>query len=286
MKISRAALALVFMAAMSLVASDVMAQRGGGGRRGGPGGGAGGMRAGGGMMGRGGGGGGSILGLLAVEKVQEELELMPDQIDAIKKLSSDRPQFERPEGFDPRDRSEENRAKMTEMMEKMRAQREEFEAKQTEKLDEVLFPEQMERLQQIQVQVMGVQALSNERVAKELKITTEQKEKLTEMGRTMREEMMAKVREMFSGGGGGDVREKIEELRKGAEEKVLDVLTPDQKKSFEEMKGEPFEMPQMRGRGGPGGDRGGRGGERGGRPDGDRGGRPDRDRGGRPGADF
>ncbi|MEM0924415.1 MAG: hypothetical protein AAGJ83_00120 [Planctomycetota bacterium] len=290
MKISRAALATVMIAALSLVASDAMAQRGGGGRRGGGGpggggfGGPGGGGGPGGMMTMGRGGGASLVGLLRVEKVQEELDLEPIQLEGIEKLTAERaPRMERPEGFDFRDRSEENRAKMTELFEKARKQREEFDAKQAERLDEVLFPEQMERLKQIHVQVLGVQALMNARVAKELNLSASQKEELTETARSIQEDVREKMREMFQGGGGGDFREKAEEMRKEAEQKILGVLTSDQKTSFEKMKGEPFEMPTERGRfgggqrggaGGPGG-RGGRGGERpgrggpGGRPGGD-----------------
>lgn len=71
--------------------------------------------------------------------------------------------------------------------------------------------------------------------------------------------------ELFQGGNREGIREKMQEMRKEAEGKVLAVLTGDQKKKFEEMKGEPFEMPQRtRTRGG--GRRGGGGqGEGGGR---------------------
>lgn len=100
------------------------------------------------------------------------------------------------------------------------------------------------------------------------------------------QEMRAKMQEMFQGGGFQDgMREKIREImtagQKEIEEKVLGVLTSDQKKDYEAMKGKPFEgLDQLRGGfGGRGGDRGGRGGPGGGRGrGGDRGG----DRGGRP----
>lgn len=274
-------MALLFAAILAMVATDVMAQRGGGGRPGGgrPGG-FGGPGGPGGFGGRGGFGGSSLTGLLRVEAVQEEIELMPDQKEAVEKINESRPQTERPEGIDFRDRSEENRAKLEEWMEKARKEREEFEAKAREQLEEVLLPNQMERLEQIEVQLMGVRALMNDRVAKALKLTTAQKDDLQKTSDASREEMMSKMREIFSGGGGDRdaMREKMQAAQKEAEDKLLAVLTSDQKKDFEAMKGEPFEMPERggfggrgpggpggfggRGPGGPGGGRGGRGGGR------------------------
>jgi len=127
-------------------------------------------------------------------------------------------------------------------------------------------------------------ALSNERVSAELKMTAKQKEDLKTKGEKAREEMIAKMREMFQSGDRENMREKMGEAQKDVQKAMVDVLTSDQKKTFEELKGEPFEMPQQ-GRGGFGGDRGGAGGDRGGRGGGDRGGRGGGDRGGRGGGD-
>ena len=47
----------------------------------------------------------------------------------------------------------------------------------------------------------------------------------------------------------------MQEMRKDTEKQILDVLTDDQKASFEKMKGEKLEIPasELRGPGGPGG---------------------------------
>ncbi|WP_372899018.1 hypothetical protein [Stieleria sp.] len=284
MKITSGPMALLFAAILAMVATDVMAQRGGGGRPGGGGGrpGGGGFRGGpGGPGGFGGRGGGSILGLLQVKEVQEEIELMPDQEEAVKKVAENRERVEFPRDFDRENRdSEENIAKMQAYMKQVA----EGEKKIREQLEEVLLPEQMERLEQIEVQQMRAGALMNERVATELKLTAKQKEELAKMAEEAREEMMSKMQELFQGGDRENMREKMVEAQKEMETKLVSVLTSEQKKEFEEMKGEPFEMPAPQGRGGfggRGGDGGGPGGGRGGRggPGGDRGG----DRGGRPG---
>jgi hypothetical protein len=45
-----------------------------------------------------------------------------------------------------------------------------------------------------------------------------------------------------------ELYQKMREMRSEADEKALGVLTDDQKKAFEEMKGEKFELPERQGR--------------------------------------
>ncbi len=68
-----------------------------------------------------------------------------------------------------------------------------------------------------------------------------------------------------------EMREKMTEMRKKADQEVLATLTAKQQKQLEELKGDPFELPAQALRGGG---RGGRGGG-GGRPQRQRGGQPD-----------
>ena len=290
MRISRGPTALLFAAIMAMVATDVMSQPPDGGQRGGRGGfgrgpgGPGGGGPGRGGFGRGGGGGGSLIGLLGVAEVREEVELLPDQEEALKKVREnmgDRPRIRPPEGIsDFRNPTPEDEKKIAKFREEMQKANEERAAKELGLLEEVLFPEQLERLQQIQVQQMGTYALMDARVIKVLKISDKQQGELREAAEKAMGDMRTKMGELFRSGNREGIREAMEEARKETEKTVLAVLTSDQKKKFDEMKGEPFEMPrpQFGGRGGPGGDRGGRG-----RPGGDRGGRPGGDRGGRPG---
>ena len=231
------------------------------------------------------GGGDMTMTLLRVEAIRTELEISPDQEEALTKMQEQgRP--ERPDA-DFRNMSEEER---TEFFTKMRKQAEERNTKMKEQLEEVLFPEQLERLQEINIQLQGIAALRNPEVAKELKITDAQKKELEEVQAGMMEKMREGMRELFTGGGGREgMREKIQKMRDDMEGDVLDVLTSDQKKKFEEMKGEKFEMPEGAfGRGGRGGgEQGGRGGfgGRGGGDQGGRGGRGGGERGGRGGGE-
>jgi Spy/CpxP family protein refolding chaperone len=151
-------------------------------------------------------------------------------------------------------------------------QRAEFEKQRLErtreekaKLAEILLPHQLKRLTEIFIQQSGVNALQDDDIAKELNISDAQKAKLAEVRRQNDEARGALMRELFQGGGGGGGdrdanRAKFDEMRKTADAKMLAVLTSDQQKKFEEMKGKPFEMPEGAGRGGFGGGQGGKGG--------------------------
>lgn len=186
--------------------------------------------------------GNNLLNLARIEAVQKEIEVVPDQKTKIDKLSEEmrgqRQQGERP-NF--REMSEQEREKFIAQMRERAAK----EAKAANaKLGEILLPHQMKRLKEIALQQRGTSALTDPEVAEELKLTDAQKKKLDEVNQKNMETMRTKMRELFQGGNRDGIREKMQEMRKEAEAKVLAVLTADQKKQFDEMKGEPFEMPQ------------------------------------------
>ncbi|MEC7409875.1 MAG: hypothetical protein VYB72_13735, partial [Planctomycetota bacterium] len=157
---------LIAAGLMVLFATNVEAQRPGGGQgggfRGGQGQQGGGFRGGpgGGFGSRG--GGGSSMGLLRIEAVQTELEISPAQKEALDKLA-EQGRGERPDFGNFREMSEEERR---EAFEKMRTQAEERAKEMMGQLEEVLLPQQLERLQQISLQIRGVQALEDPEVAK------------------------------------------------------------------------------------------------------------------------
>jgi hypothetical protein len=116
------------------------------------------------------------------------------------------------------------------------------------KVDEILNDSQTERLKQLSLQSRGAQALEDDEVVAALAISDEQKQKLA----NIREEGNQAMQEAFQklrGGGGdqGDIRKKMTELRNKLSEKALAVLTPDQLKQFEKMKGKKFDFPPGRG---------------------------------------
>ncbi len=234
-------------------------QGGGPGGRGGPGGMLGGL---GGMLG----GMGGLAGTLGIEEVQKHLKMDETQQNEFKEartsLQDDmRKIMEEMRGAAGQGGgqggggrgfgggfSEETRKKMSELTGKLDS-----------KIEDILDPSQFDRLLGLFAQQAGINALGNKHIVDRLVITDDQKSKIKEL----QDESGAKVREMFTGGGGRpgpEMFEKMTAMRKESEEKIMGVLTADQKKKLDELKGEKFEFPQGPGFGGGGfGGPGGRG---------------------------
>jgi len=140
-----------------------------------------------------------------------------------------------------------------EQMAEFEKQRLERTREEKAKLAEVLLPNQIKRLNEIFVQVNGVRAIEDDDVAKELGISEAQKAKLAEVRQANGEAMRNQGREAFAGLDEAGRAAKFAEMRKEGEGKLLAVLTADQQKKFEAMKGKPFAMPEGGGRGFGGG---------------------------------
>jgi hypothetical protein len=250
----------------AMASSDVCAQGRGG--RGGRGRGFGGPGFGGGP-----GGGFNVMGLLGVEEVRAEIELTDDQQDDIRKAADEARENRPPRGERPnfQDMSDEEREQF---FAEMRERAEKRAKEDKEKLADILMLPQLERLGQIALQIQGVGALANAEVAEKIGLDDKQVKTIQTEIQEAANGMRDKIREMFTGGDREGMREKIESLRKEIDEQVLAKLTDEQRKQFEELKGEPFEMPEgmrrRRGRGGPGGAGGPGGRGRGGRDGGGR----------------
>jgi Spy/CpxP family protein refolding chaperone len=227
------AIAFTTVAAL-MVAANLQAQ--GQGR--GPGGGRG---MGGGMMG---GQGGGTLMLLQNAEVQKEIDLVADQKEKLTAIAKEL-QDARPANRG--NMTDEERTKMREGMQKIQ-----------KKAEAVLLPHQLERVKQIQLQqqlaMMPGMALASEEVAKTLELTDDQKAKV----KTLNDDAMKAMRDMFTPGQRPD-RTKMQEARTETEKKLMDILTTDQKAKLEKLKGPKFDTSTLRG--GPGGgNRGNRGG--------------------------
>jgi Spy/CpxP family protein refolding chaperone len=167
--------------------------------------------------------------LLNAEKVQKELKITDEQKEKITAaLREARPGGR--DAFGGQNASQEERRKAVEEFQKKAAEA-------GKKAKETLTAEQSKRLREIYLQVAGTEALNNEEVAAALKISDDQKKQLA----TASEENRAKMRDAFQAGGQGGNREeaarKIAELRTEADAKILAILTADQKKQLDEMKG-------------------------------------------------
>jgi hypothetical protein len=190
-----------------------------------------------GFMGGGMGGGQQMtLMLLRADKVQKELDLVQEQKDKLKELA-DKVQKDMQSTFQGmgnlRDLSDEERqAKMKEIQDKVA----DLTKKAQKEVDGILLPKQSSRLKEISVQLRGIMALVGDKeVSDKLKITDQQKEKM----QTAQREAFQKVdfRALFQEDQ-AKAREKMAEVQKEANEKVLDVLNADQKEEYAKMKGD------------------------------------------------
>jgi len=191
--------------------------------------------------------------LLQTEQVQKELELVDDQKAKLKELG-EKAMARMREAFGDREAlrklsDEERKTKFAEAGKKMAAQAEETK----KEVENILLPHQLERLQQIALQMRGVAALNDKEVQEALSISSDQQEKL----KSLRDKAMEKSRSMME-----DLRDatdqerraKLQEFRKQIEGEALGVLSEEQKEKFEKLKGPKFELDfsALRPRGGPG----------------------------------
>jgi Spy/CpxP family protein refolding chaperone len=189
-------------------------------------------------------GGVSKMGLLRVEKIQEEINLTDEQQEQVRaarrELRTER-DGQGGGGQSFRDLSDEERQEFRARMAERAQQRAKAE---NEKLAEILEDKQMKRLGEIYIQVVGAEALENAEVVAALKISEEQQEKLETARDEARDKQRESMRDLFQAGDREAAREKMAELRKETDAIILAVLTDEQKQEFEQMKGESLELTQ------------------------------------------
>jgi Spy/CpxP family protein refolding chaperone len=208
------------------------------------------------------------------------------------------------------DLSEEERGKkMAELREKMTAQTKKLNEKYQPKLEKAVDKAHLDRIKQIQRQQAGIMALRSKDVIEALALSEDQQKQVDSVFTASQEEMQKLFPRGGPGGPGGrggagaaggaggagggaggaggeaneadetarrerfqKMQEQMQKLNEDRDTKLMAVLTDEQKAKFEELKGKPFDVSQLRGRGfgGPGGPGGGGRGGPGGRPGGPR----------------
>lgn len=205
MLLARKTTLVVITSALALVATSSIAQAQGQGRRGG------------------GFGEGIRLRVLALPQVQDDLKLADEQkAEARKTAEGLQGLFAGLQGLS----QEERQQKFQEIQTKTRAA--------VEQVNKALSKEQNERLDQIVLQARGANALTDEKVGSELKLTDDQRQKLA----SIQEQAMQQGRDAQ-----GD-QEKIAQIRKTSREQALAVLTEDQRQQFEKLQGKKIELPE------------------------------------------
>jgi hypothetical protein len=176
--------------------------------------------------------------ILAIPEVQKELKLDDSQVEKVTAFNTQMREkmqaaFQDLQGLE----GEERQKKMQELT-KTRTE----ETKKA--VGDILKPDQAKRYQQLNLQRQGLTAVTQPDVAKELKLTDEQKEKIAAIDK----DMQGKMREIFQSSQGDfqGMREKTQALRKETEEKITKELRDEQMKAWKEMLGAPFEFPPPR----------------------------------------
>jgi hypothetical protein len=188
------------------------------------------------QQGRGGGRGfgGGIGMLLSNTSVQQELKLDASQTEKAKEVATK-----------AREKMAANRETLQSLegdarMKKMQELNKEVNEQAMKDANAFLSQEQVHRLHQIQRQVQGAQAFSDEHVQSKLKLTDSQKSDIDSILQASGTEMRELFANMQSDPEG--TRAKITEHRKQTLAKIEGKLTDDQKASYKELLGAPFEI--------------------------------------------
>lgn len=185
---------------------------------------------------RGGGMFGGPAFMISNKSVQEELKLDDKQVEKAKEISA-KVQEKMAELRDSSDlQNLEGPARFQKMQELMKPINDET----TKAVSELLKPEQSKRLKQITLQQQGAFAFQNPEFQKEMKFTDDQKAKLKDV-QDATNKRMQEIREEAAGDFQA-MREKMTEMRKETLEKIMGLLTDDQKKDWKEKTGAPFEI--------------------------------------------
>ena len=160
--------------------------------------------------------------LLRQKSVQEELKITAELAKKISEFTN-----KEYEAFQ----------KALQLGEKEREPRLEALEKENQKfLDDNLTPAQRKRLDQITMQVTGLQQLTRPEVIKLLNLTAEQQQKF----KAMQQEARKELEEIVGAKNREGRNEKLAKLRADIDKKVEAALTPEQKAKAKEIVGEPF----------------------------------------------
>lgn len=172
----------------------------------------------------------SIYAVTAVDAVAKELSLSDEQKKKLQALREEVQSATKMPTGEPQKTSlamrEAKRAEYVKTLESFRP-----------KLAEILDATQLERLQQITWQSSGPIALQDPTLTKKLGLSTDQQHQVMVAILTNAEKMQ----------GAGNLS-KVQALREAREKEVMAVLTEDQKKQFDQLKGKPFDVALIRGR--------------------------------------
>ncbi len=191
-----------------------------------------------------------ITGLLRRESVQQELKITDQQREKLDQLQGELRQemfgmfdlFRRLRSAETDQEREAARAELEKARDQLRKKAEEA-------LQKILTPEQFQRLKQLELQQRGVRALAEDEHAQALGLSPQQREKIKqlleqqeekqrELFESLRDVPRDQRRERFE-----QLRQQGEQLRQQTEAAVLQVLSEEQRKQWQQMLGPPLPEP-------------------------------------------
>ena len=160
---------------------------------------------------------GQLMPLISHRKVRIDIELSQAQYDEL------RPHLDRWQATFKRDQPD-----------KFRDQ-----SKWIKILDDVLLPHQMERLEQIHWQAMGLHVLGSPRFTKQLKMTKKESEEFASIRKYLQIESK-KISE--KGPEAKDNPQRVAEMMKTVQTRVKALLPEERQREFKKLLGKPFDM--------------------------------------------
>jgi hypothetical protein len=183
-------------------------------------------------------GGGGLAVLLQNESVQKELKIDKEQGDKVKEAVQKVQEKHRDDFAKLRDLGDDERRQKGQELAKT------VNDETLAALADVLKPEQVKRLRQIEMQQAGARAFTRPDVQKAMNLSAEQQDSI----KTIVEDAAKTQRELQQGGNRQEAFQKIAAIRKETMEKAQKVLNGDQKKTWKELTGDPFELQRGQGR--------------------------------------
>jgi hypothetical protein len=184
----------------------------------------------------------SRLLLLKIQAVQQELKLTAEQMSQLDKVAEQlREQRVKPLRSEDLQllTPEARQTVVQEQLQKVSA----FEEKEKDLLGGVLAPDQLQRLDQILIQVLGPSALQTARVSEALGLTDEQKQSIASTQRAALQEIRAQIQALGPAADRAAMAKKVSALRQKMDNDVMAHLSSEQKEKFITLKGPAFEMP-------------------------------------------
>jgi Spy/CpxP family protein refolding chaperone len=187
------------------------------------------------------------LQLLQTEPIKKELSLTAEQTTKLKQIDQEfRSDVSKiAEGVQWKELTpEQQEQKLKELTQKMDKETQETR----QKVGQVLSPAQSTRAKQIFLQTYGWGVLTQNDFSSELKITTDQQKQLDEL----RDQLLQKMKTNWEVPDTNDPkqreqiiarnRKRLDQIIKESNEQALTVLTPEQKKNLETLKGKKFQL--------------------------------------------